>query len=74
VSITVLDDDNWHRAVTLMGTVVSIDEDPDLHDIDRLAVRYAESRTASATGRASRLGAGRALARLAAVEACSQRR
>jgi PPOX class probable F420-dependent enzyme len=40
VSITVLDDDNWHHAVTLMGTVVSIEEDPDLHDIDRLAMRY----------------------------------
>jgi len=40
VSLTVLDDDNWHHAVTLTGTVVSIEEDPDLHDIDRLAVRY----------------------------------
>ena len=40
VSLTVLEDGQWYHAVTLMGTVVSIDEDPDLHDIDRLSVRY----------------------------------
>ena len=40
VSLTVLEDGNWYHHVTLTGTVVSIDEDPDLHDIDRLAVRY----------------------------------
>lgn len=40
VSLTVLEDGNWYHHVTLMGTIVSIDEDPDLHDIDRLALRY----------------------------------
>ena len=40
ISLTVLEDGNWYHHVTLMGTVVSIEEDPDLHDIDRLALRY----------------------------------
>ena len=40
VSLTVLEDGNWYHHVTLMGTIVSINEDPDLHDIDRLALRY----------------------------------
>jgi PPOX class probable F420-dependent enzyme len=40
VSLTVLEDGNWYHHVTLMGTIVSIDEDPDLCDIDRLALRY----------------------------------
>jgi PPOX class probable F420-dependent enzyme len=40
VSLTVLEEGNWYHHVTLMGTVVSIEEDPDLHDIDRLALRY----------------------------------
>ncbi len=31
---------DWYRHVTLLGPVVSIDEDEDLRDIDRLAVRY----------------------------------
>jgi PPOX class probable F420-dependent enzyme len=41
VSLTVIEDGNWYHHVTLMGTVVSIEPDPDLHDIDRLALRYA---------------------------------
>jgi PPOX class probable F420-dependent enzyme len=40
ISLTVFDGDNWGRHVTLLGPVVSIEPDPDLADIDRLAVRY----------------------------------
>jgi PPOX class probable F420-dependent enzyme len=39
VSLTVFDDD-WYRHVSLYGTVVSIEEDTGLADIDRLAIRY----------------------------------
>lgn len=39
-SLTVLDDDGWYRHVSLIGRVVSIDDDSDLADIDRLARRY----------------------------------
>ena len=40
ISLTVLEDGNWYHHVTLMGTVLSIEEDPDLRDIDRLSLRY----------------------------------
>lgn len=40
VSLTVLADANWYRHVTLLGNVVSLEEDAGLRDIDRLAVRY----------------------------------
>jgi PPOX class probable F420-dependent enzyme len=40
VSITVLDGDDWYRHVTLRGRAVSIDPDPELHSIDRLARHY----------------------------------
>jgi PPOX class probable F420-dependent enzyme len=40
VSLTVIDDGNWYRQVTLLGRVVEITADPDLVDIDRLARRY----------------------------------
>jgi PPOX class probable F420-dependent enzyme len=40
VSITVLGQDGWYRHVTLRGRVVSLDPDPDLADIDRLARHY----------------------------------
>jgi PPOX class probable F420-dependent enzyme len=40
VSLTVLGDD-WYRHVTLLGKVVSIEEDEGLRDIDRLALRYS---------------------------------
>jgi PPOX class probable F420-dependent enzyme len=33
-------EDGWYRHVSLLGQIVSIDEDPSLEDIDRLAVRY----------------------------------
>jgi PPOX class probable F420-dependent enzyme len=40
VSLTVLDGASWYRHVSLLGRVVRIEDDPDLTDIDRLAVRY----------------------------------
>jgi PPOX class probable F420-dependent enzyme len=40
VSLTVLDEDNWYKQVTLMGRAVLIQDDPDLLDIDRLSQRY----------------------------------
>jgi PPOX class probable F420-dependent enzyme len=40
VSITVLGQDGWYRHVTLRGRVVSLEPDPDLADIDRLARHY----------------------------------
>ena len=40
VSLTVIDLAQWYRHVTLMGQIVSIEDDPDLADIDRLARRY----------------------------------
>jgi PPOX class probable F420-dependent enzyme len=43
VSLTVLGDD-WYRHVTLLGNVVSIEEDEGLRDIDRLALRYSPNR------------------------------
>jgi len=39
VSLTIFDGD-WYRHVSLYGKVVAIEEDGDLVDIDRLAVRY----------------------------------
>jgi PPOX class probable F420-dependent enzyme len=40
VALTAVDLDEWYRQVTLMGRVVSIEDDHDLADIDRLARRY----------------------------------
>lgn len=39
-ALTVIDGANWYRHVSLIGRVVSIDDDEDLADIDRLARRY----------------------------------
>ena len=39
VALTALGED-WYRHVSLLGRVVSIEDDPDLTDIDRLARRY----------------------------------
>jgi len=39
-SLTVLDRDDWYRHVSLLGRVVSIEDDTDLTGIDRLAKRY----------------------------------
>jgi PPOX class probable F420-dependent enzyme len=43
VALTVLDDDSWYRHLSLVGRVASIERDPDLRDIDRLATRYTGS-------------------------------
>ena len=40
VSLTVLAENDWYHHVSLMGRIVSIGEDVDLRDIDRLALRY----------------------------------
>ena len=40
VSLTVLALTDWYRHVTLLGRVVSLEEDEGLRDIDRLAMRY----------------------------------
>jgi PPOX class probable F420-dependent enzyme len=40
VSLTVLDMPNWGSHVSLQGRVVSLEDDPDLRDIDRLSMRY----------------------------------
>ena len=40
VALTVLAEDGWYRHVSLLGRVVSIEDDDDLTDIDRLALRY----------------------------------
>jgi PPOX class probable F420-dependent enzyme len=39
-ALTALDKDSWYKHVSLIGRVVSIEDDPDLEGIDRLAVRY----------------------------------
>jgi PPOX class probable F420-dependent enzyme len=40
VALTVLAEDSWYRQVTLLGRVVSIEDDPELVGIDRLSLRY----------------------------------
>lgn len=40
VSLTILALTDWYRHVTLLGRVVSIEEDEGLRDIDRLSIRY----------------------------------
>jgi PPOX class probable F420-dependent enzyme len=40
VALTVLADDSWYRHVSLLGKIVSIEDDENLADIDRLALRY----------------------------------
>lgn len=40
VSLTVLDEASWYTHVSLLGRVVSLEEDRDLAGIDRLAIRY----------------------------------
>lgn len=39
VSLTVLDGDSWYRHISVQGTV-TLEPDPDLADIDRLARHY----------------------------------
>lgn len=40
VSLTVLDDANWYRHVSIRGRVVAIEPDEELADIDRIARHY----------------------------------
>jgi PPOX class probable F420-dependent enzyme len=40
VALTMLSDDNWYRHVSIVGRVVSIEQDRDLTDIDRLSQHY----------------------------------
>jgi PPOX class probable F420-dependent enzyme len=40
VSLTALGEESWYAHVSLLGRVVSLEDDPDLVDIDRLARRY----------------------------------
>jgi PPOX class probable F420-dependent enzyme len=40
VALTVLDAESWYRHISVLGRVVSIEDDPELADIDRLALRY----------------------------------
>jgi PPOX class probable F420-dependent enzyme len=40
VAVTAMQEDAWYKQVSVMGEVVSVEPDPDLRDIDRLAVRY----------------------------------
>jgi PPOX class probable F420-dependent enzyme len=40
VALTVLGEDSWYAQITLLGRVVSIEDDPELADIDRLSRRY----------------------------------
>jgi PPOX class probable F420-dependent enzyme len=40
VSLTVLDGDDWYRHLSLRGRVVSLEDDRDLADIDRLSQLY----------------------------------
>src|SRR5205823_14181218 len=39
-ALTVLDDGSWYKHLSLIGRVVSIEDDTELRDIDRLARRY----------------------------------
>jgi len=40
IALTVLAADDWYRQITLLGRVVSIEDDPKLAGIDRLSIRY----------------------------------
>jgi len=40
VALTIIDEHNWYMHVSLLGRVVSIEDDPDLAGIDRLSMRY----------------------------------
>jgi PPOX class probable F420-dependent enzyme len=40
VALTTIGKDDWYTHVSLLGRVVSIEDDPDLAGIDRLSMRY----------------------------------
>jgi PPOX class probable F420-dependent enzyme len=39
-ALTALDKDGWYRHVSVIGRIVSIEDDTDLEGIDRLSLRY----------------------------------
>lgn len=51
VALTVLGATDWYRQVTLLGRVVSIEEDEGLRDIDRLSIRYTRQPYANRVSR-----------------------
>jgi PPOX class probable F420-dependent enzyme len=40
VSLTVLDSESWYRHISLRGRITTLEDDPDLVDIDKLARHY----------------------------------
>ncbi|AOS64474.1 PPOX class F420-dependent oxidoreductase [Actinoalloteichus hymeniacidonis] len=40
VALTVIEEGNWYKHVSIQGRVVSIEDDPELVDIDRLSTHY----------------------------------
>ena len=51
VALTVLDADSWYRHVSIIGRVATLEDDPDLTDIDRLAQRYTGKPFGNRSGR-----------------------
>ena len=51
VALTVLDVESWYRHVSLIGRVVSLQDDTELEDIDRLARRYTGNAYRNREGR-----------------------
>ncbi|MGH3049428.1 MAG: pyridoxamine 5'-phosphate oxidase family protein [Gaiellaceae bacterium] len=51
VALTVLAEGDWYHHVSLLGRVVSIEEDVELRDIDRLAFRYTDQPYGNRTSR-----------------------
>ena len=58
VSLTVLDKDNWYTHVSLVGTVERLADDPELVDIDRLALRYTGAPSGTGLPSGSAPGSG----------------
>lgn len=50
VSLTVLDEAGWYTHVSMLGRISEIVDDPDLADIDRLAVHYTGQPYPNRTG------------------------
>jgi len=64
MALTVLDEEGWHHHVSLLGRISTLEEDLELRDIDRLALRYTGEPfrpaivAASAPGWSSSAGTG----------------
>ena len=60
IALTALKQDEWYTHVSVRGTVVRWEDDPEraMADIDRLSMHYRGRRTACATVRASAAGCG----------------